>query len=126
MRRAIPIFLLLLTLGACASAAGTGGGGNASLITSDELRELDGQGLSVLEVIQRLRPTWTRGRGGTSFAGGPAVPRAVVDGVPYGDLSELSGVSAREAQVIELVGAGDATTRFGTGYPGGAILVRTR
>ena len=126
MRVALASLLVLLALAGCAGASGTAGGGNPNVIGDQQLREMDPEGLSVIQVIQRLRPNWLRTRGTASFGGGAAVPQAVMDGVPLGDFSELGGVSAREVRGIEFVSAGDATTRFGTGYPGGAILVRTR
>jgi hypothetical protein len=128
MRVALASLLVVLALVGCAGASGTAaGGGNPNVIGDQQLREMDAEGLTVLQVIQRLRPNWLRPRGTASFGGGGAdVPQVVMDGVPLGDASELGGVSAREVRGIEFVGAGDATTRFGTGYPGGAILVRTR
>ena len=126
MRVALAPLLLLLALAGCATGSGTAGGGNPNVIGDPQLRELDPEGLSVLQVVQRLRPNWLRTRGTGSLSGGAAVPRAVVDGVPLGDYDELGGISAREVRGIEFFSAGDATTRFGTGYPGGAILVRTR
>jgi hypothetical protein len=127
MRVALVSLLVLLALAGCAGASGTAaGGGNPNAIGDQQLREMDQEGLTVLQVIQRLRPNWLRPRGTASLGGGAVVPRAVVDGVPLGDYPDLAGVSAREVRAIEFFSAGDATTRFGTGYPGGAILVRTR
>jgi hypothetical protein len=131
MRVAVASLVLVLVLAGCAGgASGTAaGGGNPNAIGDAQLRELDPEGLTVLQLIERLRPNWLRPRGTTGFGGGGAsasIPRAVVDGVPLGDYSDLARISAREVRGIEFFSAGDATTRFGTGYPGGAILVRTR
>ena len=126
MRRAAPLLLLLLALAACAGAAGTSAVGAANLVGPDQLRELDSEGLTVYQVLSRLRPTWLRSRGQTSIRGGPDIPRAVIDGVPYDDLAELARVNAREVESIEFVSSGDATTLYGTGYAGGAILVTMR
>jgi hypothetical protein len=127
MRGALTPLFVLVVLAGCAGAAGAGtaGGGGANVITSEQLREIDVEGLSVYEVIQRLRPNWLRPRG-ASISSGASIPRAVVDGVAYGEVSDLSSMSAREVQGIEFVSAADATTRFGTGYVGGAVVVRTR
>jgi hypothetical protein len=129
MRAAASSLFLLLVLAGCAAggAAGTAGGSNPNVVSTEQLREIDPEGLTVLQVIERLRPNWLRPRGTTGFgASSASIPRAVVDGVPFGEVSDLSGMSAREAETLEFVSASDATTRFGTGYPGGAVLVRTR
>ena len=133
MRFQLWSLLLVLVLAGCAAAATASGGGNSNLITSALLREADPEGLSVYQIIQRDRPHWLRaGRGAPSFgnaAGGAvssAFARVVLDGVPYGEIDELRRLDTNEVDSIEYMSASDATTRFGTGYVSGAILVRTR
>jgi hypothetical protein len=134
MRFQLWSLLLVLVLAGCGAAASAGGGsGNSNLITSELLREAEIEGLSVYQAIQRNRPRWLRaGRGDTSFgnaAGGASVSdfaQVVLDGAPYGDLNALRSLNTVSVESIEYMGASDATTRFGTGYVGGAILVYTR
>jgi len=69
----------------------------------------------------------TRGRfspADSSEAG--ARPKVVVDGVAYGAIENLANLNAVSVGEIRYIGATDATTRFGTGYVGGVILVTTK
>lgn len=124
----IPLFLALVP-GACASS-GSGEarpeGADRTHIVSEELRALDPESLDAWEAIRRLRGTWLRSRGSGGFDGDPTFPRVILDGVDYGRLDALRGFSVTEIEELEYLSASDATTLFGTGYPGGAILVTTR
>ena len=133
MRFQLWSLLLVLVLAGCGAAGTASGGGSSNLITSELLREADAEGLNVYQIIQRNRPRWLRaGRGDTTFgnvAGGAAssdFARVVLDGVPYGDISDLRNLDTASVESIEFMSASDATTRLGTGYVGGAILVQTR
>jgi hypothetical protein len=46
--------------------------------------------------------------------------------MPRGGLDVLEGLYVREIQEMRFLSASDATTRYGTGYPGGIIEVVTR
>lgn len=117
--------LALCVLAGCASAGGAGSGRASDLITRVDFEELNVQ--NAYEVVSRLQPRWLRGRGRVSIqsttAGEPVV---YVDGIRYGSVETLRQVHADALDEIRWVGAADATTRFGTGHPGGAILVTTR
>ena len=133
MRFQLWSLLLVLVLAGCGGMATASGGGNSNLITNELLREAETEGLSVYQIIQRNHPRWlSAGRGDTSFGnvtGGASVSdfaQVVLDGVPYGDLNTLRSLNTVSVESIEYMSASDATTRFGTGYAGGAILVRTR
>ena len=133
MRFQLWSLLLVLVLASCGTAATASGGGNSNLITSELLREADPEGLSVYQIIQRNRPRWLRAaRGDTSFgnvAGGSEgsdFARVLLDGIPYGDLNALRSLEIISVESIEYMSGSDATTRYGTGYGGGAIIVRTR
>ena len=99
------------------------------VITAAEIAERAADASNALQVVQKLRPQMltTRGRfspADSSDAG--ARPRVVVDGVAYGQVENLVNVNAISVMEIRYISATDATTRFGTGYVGGAILVTTK
>ena len=130
MRFQLWSLLLVLVLAGCGAAATASRGGNFNLITSELLREADAEGLNVYQIIERTRPTWFRaGRGAPTLgyaAGGAAFARVLLDGIPSGEINDLRRLITVEVESIEYMSASDATTRFGTGYSGGAILVRMR
>lgn len=88
-----------------------------------------------LEAIRQLRPRWLRGRGRfISFVGSTGQPtvergegrvRAYVDGIAR-DLKLLDMLETEDVASMRFLNASDATTRFGIGHAGGAILVTTR
>jgi hypothetical protein len=113
-----------LTLGACASAASDGTNRSRDVITFAELQQEELSSFSAHQVIGKLRPNWLRSRGTTMTGQFFAV--VFVDGVHMGDLDVLGSLPASEVEEIRFRSAGDATTRYGTGYPGGTIEVATR
>lgn len=115
------VFAMALALGVagCASS-GTSSrpeGATNNRIVEAELEPL-GQ-ISPLRAIERLRPRWLRSRSGSN-------PVLHVDGSRRGSLQDLESYQISEIEQMEFMSASDATTRFGTGYDGGAILVTTR
>ena len=52
--------------------------------------------------------------------------RVVLDGMDYGRIDALQSLDANDIEEILYLSSSEATTRFGTGYPGGVILVSTR
>jgi hypothetical protein len=126
--RALAGILALLLVGACQSAPG---GGTAprtggSVIAQEELEALPA--LTVLQAIERLRPSWLRGRVTTVRGATRAryFAYVFVDRVPTGDLEVLGRMNAMDVREIRFLSASDATTRYGTGYPGGIIEVFTK
>jgi hypothetical protein len=83
---------------------------------------------NALEAVQRLRPAMLRSRaGGASQANPEGEAIAVyVDGVKVGGPEQLTSVTALNVKEIRFINAADATTRFGTGHPSGAIMVTTK
>lgn len=118
--RLLALTLTLAALSGCASSgAGSGDSPRRSrdVITAEELASL--QQLSALEVVQRLRPAWLRVRGG-------GLPQLIVDGTPMeGGTEALRTFRVGEIHELRYMDPGDATMRFGTGYPAGAIVVIT-
>ena len=112
---------LTLLAASCASGGGSGESGprrNRNVITSEEFTQIAEVG-TVFEAIQRLRPNWLRGRGGSSA-------KVFVDGVQMGDTGVLRNYRVDVIRECRFITSTDATLRFGTGYGGGVIEVITR
>ncbi len=118
-RLTLAAFALVIGLAGCASGGGgSGGGGRANLLTVADMSEV--QQLSVYQAIQRLRPRWLRQRSNR-------LPNVYIDGSRRtGGLDDLRSMRTSEVQEMQYLSGSDATTRFGTGNDGGAILVTTR
>ncbi len=121
-RLTLAAFALVISLSGCASAgssSGTSGrGGNPDQLTEEAL--LEHQSLDVYSVIQQLRPRWLTSRGRGTI-------KVIVDGSPRMDgFQDLRSMRVSDVQEIEYLNASNATTRFGTGYDAGAIMIRTR
>lgn len=128
---AVALCLVVPLMAACASTGGAGGSGTtsnaSSAITRQEIQQAHVN--DAYQAVQKLRPQWLRSRGSMSVtSAGPqdqALPVVFVDGQQYGDLSQLRGIQAMDVQSISYLSPNDATTQFGTGHSGGAILVTT-
>lgn len=102
-----------------------------NVISIEEIEQIRADATDAYDIVKRLRPQFLRSRGANSFgnaAGGrsAAVPKLVVDGAPVGDITLLSQIPAITVREIRYLNGGDATTQYGTGYDGGAVLVFTR
>jgi hypothetical protein len=124
----------------------------ANEITMEELADPSISGLDVLDAVQRLRPNWMRSRGSTSFrpsddrgAGGGAAgscgrgstscsaisvaPGDNAPGVLVNEIKQpfeiLRTLKVSEVTGLRYLSAQDATTRFGTGFTQGVILIST-
>jgi hypothetical protein len=53
-------------------------------------------------------------------------PVVYVDGRLFGGMRELHQIRASDVAIMRFLSAPDATTRFGTGHEGGAILIETK
>ncbi len=112
---------------ACASGSGSGGGGGArgsGDITRNELAALSS--FSAFDVVRRLRPQWLRSRGTANLDGANILPVVFVDRSRRGEIRELELIAADDVERIRYISARDATTRYGTGFPGGIIEVISR
>lgn len=115
----IPALVLALLLAACASGAAGSSGGSSNVLSAEDLDQV--QNLSAYDAIQRLRPQWLQVRAnnppaqvimnGSPMGGGPEMLRTV-------QVSDLTSIRYRNGR--------DATTRYGTGYGGGAIELNSR
>ena len=95
------------------------------VLLADEIQAMPAA--SVYEVLTRLRPEWLRRRGQISIRD-PGAGEVVVyvDGVRFGGPQSLQNIRPEGVMRMEYLDASDATTRFGTGHGGGAVLVQTR
>jgi hypothetical protein len=133
----------VLALGAIVALAACGGGGSAAgaspartaagtargsanVIVAGEV-EASGA-TNAMEAIRQLHPAMLRGRGSAGMEGGSSADLIVVyvDNIKAGGLDALVPISAINIREIRFLSAADATTRFGTGTPSGAILVTTK
>ena len=124
MRSSILIASAVLGLAACASG-GSGGQPRAArpnpdVITAEEVAAAHVQ--SAYDAVSQLRPSFLATQGGTTRTHAVQV---VVDGVPQGGAGALRNIQAGEVVEIRRMYASEATMRWGTGYTGGAIVVRT-
>ena len=120
------LFLVALVISACAtSGGGETGRRQRNVITAADLAQLPE--VTAYEAVQRLRPRWlsmSRVVGVTGEA--RQAPKVIVDGMPQGDINALYQYLAQDILELRFLSAADATTRYGVGYPVGAIIVQTR
>lgn len=117
-------FGLATALAACSSTGGSSGPRrDPNLITAEELSEY--ATLSALDVVRRLRPRWLTGRG--QGTGGMNRPQVIQDGARLGDPDNaLRSIAVSDLEELRFLSASDATMRYGTNFPGGAIVVTSR
>ena len=112
--------ILVVGLAGCASSGGGGGGGGGgpNRLTNEALQPVIQ--LDAYQAIQRLRARWLQPRGGNT-------PSVFVDNAERpGGLDALRGLPVADIQEMRYMSANEATTRFGTGHTGGAIMITTR
>lgn len=130
LTRLLAAVVIAASAAACAASSGTGTASStprrsADLITREEIEGTDATNME--QVIQRLRPTWLRGRGQVSIANaGAGEPLVYMDDTRLGGLDALSTVVPNEVLEVRRLNAAEATNRFGTGHAGGAIVIRRR
>ena len=135
MRARVVMAAVVIAIGVgCSSSGGTSSAAGAprapsrqqDVITEAEITSRAAEASNALQIVQKLRPQMLRGRGRISPAdstGSSMVPKVVVDDVSYGTVDALANLNANAVREIRYLSAADATTRWGTGYPGGVILV---
>lgn len=133
--------LLAAAAGACAPASapnpfrGDGAGAvqpfDPSKITPneiglDEIRSRSRNDLTAMAVIRRLRPRWLSVRGQDSLTDPSAsYPIVYIDEIRHGGLPTLNHIPTSQVLRLEFYSMADATIRWGTGHPSGAINVVT-
>ena len=119
--------LVLGALGTgCSVATGEGAGGpsrsGGNELTGDEIRQSTAENLH--DAIRQLRPRWLRTRGRASFtAPESTIPVVYANEMQFGSLEALYSMHVNDVTHVRYLSPADATTRFGTGHAGGAILV---
>jgi hypothetical protein len=121
--RVLTLPMLALTLSACASS-GTGHSAahERTRLRSDALTaaEIQSSGrIRLLDAIEALRPRYLSTRRSQAR---PA-PMVYLNNVRLGSPEQLSTLSTDGISEVRWLSAIDATTRYGTGHSGGAILV---
>lgn len=116
------VFALAIAVGlaGCASAGGGSSrpaGSSMTRIVRAELAELPE--MNALQAIERLRRRWLQSRAGDQV-------QLYVDGSRRSNVRDLESIRSTEIEQMEFMSASDATTRYGTGHSGGAILVTSR
>jgi len=114
---------LAVTGSACA-AGSQGPARSGSVITRAELEAVPVS--SAYDAVQRLRPQWLSRPAAPTLQPGSNPVMVYVDRHPFGTVENLRGLSTEQIERIEFVPARDATTRYGTGHPSGAIEITTR
>ena len=122
LRYAATLLVLSVGLTGCASGGGQGPSTRVPVdpnqITEAELEPL--YQMTAFEAVQRLRPRWFQTRTG-------AFPTVHVDGsIRSGGTDILQSLRTSDVQEMSYMNAADATTRFGTNYFSGLILVTTK
>jgi hypothetical protein len=126
MRNFAFCLLAALFLVACATSTGTKSPRRSTnLITAEEIAASTAR--DAFEVVQLLRPAWLVTRGIASPNNPRSnVPAAYINNSRLGDIENLRNVSAMSIAEIRLLSPNDATTLYGTGHVGGAIMVKTK
>ncbi len=98
--------------------------GGAYLILESEIAAVSQE--NAFDIIQQLRPSMLRPRAPSGNSEGENGGIVVyVDNMRVGGTEALRTVNRSLIKEIRFLNAGDATQRFGTGLPSGAILVTT-
>lgn len=99
--------------------------GGANYITQAEIEYAKVS--TAFEAIQRLRPRMLQRRAGSPTDKGEGGEIVVfLDNTKFGFPDQLTSISADRIKEIRFINASDATTRWGTGYTEGVILIVTK
>jgi hypothetical protein len=100
--------------------------GGQNLITTDEIQKTVAS--NAFDLVQKLRPQWLRSKSmsvnpSATAGGGNTAAIVFLNDVRYGEIESLRSIEITSVRELKFLSAAEATTRWGTGYPGGAILV---
>ncbi len=116
--------LLAMVVLTSACAAGTRSGGSSRDVLAPR-DAVDTGTNDLFELIQQERPQWLRDRRSASADGTRQRIRVLLDGVRAGGVNVLRGIRVEQFVEARYFNGTDATTRWGTGFGGGAIAVTT-
>ncbi len=120
---------LAVTLGACAST-GEGESERSPRAQQDVLTQQQiqvGGYQNAYDAVRSMRPAWLRERPGSITNPEGAEVAVYVDGARMsGGVETLRQIRADAVARMHYMTPADATTRYGTGHMGGAILITTR
>lgn len=124
-RTILAAFAAALLLSACASAPATGSRARVdmTLITREQIQEL--QSTTAYDAIKALRGTWLNVHGPESFRYPQAV-QVYLDGTHMGDASVLASIGTPPIQFIRYYNGQEATARWGIDHGAGAIYISTK
>lgn len=114
---------LILMVAALLTACATGGGDGvarrrANLITEAEL--VESNTLDAYQAIRRLRPNWLTTRAGMEDA------VVHIDGIRLNGINDMRDIQVSTLREMAYLTGPDATTRYGTGYRGGLIDLKSK
>ena len=96
-----------------------------NILTSAEIDKTNA--VSALDAVRSLRPHFLNTRGSQSIQDPtPIQPVVYLDGMRLGPPSTMAMINASSVMTIEYISSIEASSRFGLGHQGGAILVSTR
>ena len=125
-RTLLPV-LLIAALAACTHAPYTdpSQASDRQIITQDEIEASHGN--SAHDVIRKLHGNFLSYRGRTSIRDTvTSMPMVFMDDQVYGSISVLRNIPASQIAEIRLYRAWEATIKYGSGLPGGAIAIYSR
>lgn len=129
LRATVLLSLMMVSVGACASTGGSGGGRDFNQITRAELDEVEDRVGNLYDAIQRLRPRWLQVRGGDRSFSTPTEIVVYQDQTFLGDLSVLRSLDPGFPSSLSYLDASQATAQLpglGSRSVSGAIVIHTR
>ncbi|HET9385920.1 MAG TPA: hypothetical protein VFO67_12290 [Gemmatimonadales bacterium] len=127
IRWGVPILVaaMLAALSCATPRSGARPSSQRDLLRFDEIERTSA--VNAYDAVRQLRPEWLRRRGRGSIQNATAEVLVVyLDGTRLGTPQTLRSIAAGSILEIRHLDASDATTRFGTGHAGGALLIRTK
>lgn len=119
------VILAVFFAGAGCASTGNSDRGSSDVLTRTQLEAVDH--LTAWDAVRRFRPLWLRpGRGQDTFSQDRGLIRVYVDDVFMGGPEVLRDEDVREIEEIRYLDSRQATTRFGSDHPSGAIMIMLR
>ena len=118
------VVLAIVVLGACGGTRHASASRDPVVISRAEVAT--STGVNAYEIVSQLRPGFLHGRGHTSvLLTDRDLPVLYVDDVLLGSVERLREFAPRQIDEIRYLSASEAQVKWGSGHPGGVILLRT-